>query len=358
MAELQAVWGWQPALYLFLGGLSAGTFVTAALLFFKDRERNARVVRIACWAALVCLAAGLGLLLTELSNPLRGMMMWQSFSNFASWMTIGAWALALAMVVFGLMALLSTPAVARRLGAEAGRGAAIDRVRRVLAVAGSALALVVAAYTGILLMAAPGVPLWNTLLLPCLFTVSGLDTGVALVEVIAVAIKAGVAPASSRLLSRCVAVLVVAELVVLAVFLGLAAAGGAGVESVFAAAGAQLMLGGPLAPAFWLLVVVLGLALPLAVAVMQLRRGGAGEPVRGSASAAKGTAGGEKTASSATEEKQPVAASSPAMEEKKPGHGLALAGACGALVGGCALRFIILSAGVHGDVIGALVSSL
>ena len=42
-------------------------------------------------AAVVCLIAGLLLLLSELINPVRGMMMWQSFSNFTSWMTFGAW---------------------------------------------------------------------------------------------------------------------------------------------------------------------------------------------------------------------------------------------------------------------------
>ena len=31
---LQTIWGWQPALYLFLGGMGAGTFVMAAVLFF------------------------------------------------------------------------------------------------------------------------------------------------------------------------------------------------------------------------------------------------------------------------------------------------------------------------------------
>ncbi len=331
MSELQAVWGWQPALYLFLGGLSAGTFITAALLYFKDKARSARVVCISCWLALVCLALGLALLITELTNPLRGMMMWQSFSNFTSWMTIGAWALALAMAVFFVMALLCTPAVAKRFEKDGKPSAGLDSARRVLAIVGSVLAFIVAAYTGILLMAAPGVPFWNTFILPCLFVVSGLDTGVALVEVVALT-KGGVSPQASQLMSRCVVGLVVVELVVLAVFLGMSLAGG-----VFAGASAQLVVSGPLALPFWILVVVLGLLLPMTAAVSQVRRSKVAKPA--AKPGADNTADGQAA----------IAAG---------GHGLAVAGALGALVGGCALRFIVLSAGVHGDIVGALISTL
>ena len=38
--ELQTIWSWQPALYLFLGGMGAGAFVMAAVLFLIDRTRH------------------------------------------------------------------------------------------------------------------------------------------------------------------------------------------------------------------------------------------------------------------------------------------------------------------------------
>lgn len=44
--ELQLIWGWQPALYLFLGGLGAGSFVIAACLFLFDNNRSARQLAI------------------------------------------------------------------------------------------------------------------------------------------------------------------------------------------------------------------------------------------------------------------------------------------------------------------------
>lgn len=321
MAELQSVWGWQPALYLFLGGMGAGAFVVAALLYFLDRQSNRKTICIASWAATACLVAGLLLLLSELTNPLRGMLLWQSFSNGTSWMTFGAWVVFAAVIVFGLMAVLSTEQWVKPVSKKwKGYPKARNRMRSVLAVVGIALGLCVAVYTGILLMSVPGVPLWNTLLLPCLFTVSALDTGAALVEIVAVAPKRAVlSNKTHRLLEASVVVLVVLEVAVLAAFLAtmqgsdLTTATGA-----TAAASARLLAQGMLAPFFWLLVGACGLALPLAMAI-------AGMVLR---------------------------------KRRKSGRTAMLVGAAGALVGGCALRFLVLMAGLHADVVAQAVSKI
>ena len=113
--ELQLVWGWQPALYLFLGGMGAGTFIMAAVLYLIDPLKHKRIICASMWAAPVCVGVGLLLLLLELTNPLRGLMMWQSFSHFTSWMTYGAWGAFAAIVVFGLSALLATELVRKAL---------------------------------------------------------------------------------------------------------------------------------------------------------------------------------------------------------------------------------------------------
>ena len=99
MDSLQTIWGWQPALYLFLGGLGAGTFLTAGILFLKDRGRHRRALCLGMWFSVICLCVGLLLLVTELINPLRGLMLWQSFSNFTSWMTYGAWLVFAAVIL-------------------------------------------------------------------------------------------------------------------------------------------------------------------------------------------------------------------------------------------------------------------
>ena len=321
MAELQSVWGWQPALYLFLGGMGAGAFVVAALLYFLDRQSNRKTICIASWAATACLVAGLLLLLSELTNPLRGMLLWQSFSNGTSWMTFGAWVVFAAVIVFGLMAVLSTEQWVKPVSKKwKGYPKARNRMRSVLAVVGIALGLCVAMYTGILLMSVPGVPLWNTLLLPCLFTVSALDTGAALVEIVAVAPKRAVlSNKTHRLLEASVVVLVVLEVAVLAAFLAtmqgsdLTTATGA-----TAAASVRLLAQGMLAPFFWLLVGACGLGIPLAMAI-------AGMVLR---------------------------------KRRKSGRTVMLVGAAGALVGGCALRFLVLMAGLHAAVVAQAVSKM
>lgn len=226
-----------------------------------------------------------------------------------------------AVIVFGLMAVLSTEQWVKPVSKKwKGYPKARNRMRSVLAVVGIALGLCVAMYTGILLMSVPGVPLWNTLLLPCLFTVSALDTGAALVEIVAVAPKRAVlSNKTHRLLEASVVVLVVLEVAVLAAFLAtmqgsdLTTATGA-----TAAASVRLLAQGMLAPFFWLLVGACGLGIPLAMAI-------AGMVLR---------------------------------KRRKSGRTVMLVGAAGALVGGCALRFLVLMAGLHADVVAQAVSKM
>ncbi|WP_415927520.1 NrfD/PsrC family molybdoenzyme membrane anchor subunit [Slackia piriformis] len=326
--ELQSVWGWQPALYLFLGGMGAGAFIMAAILYLKDRERNARIVCASMWAAAISLIVGLLLLLMELVTPLRGLMMWQSFSHFTSWMTYGAWGAFGAIAVFGVSAVLATPKVGVWLTGKCSWYIQHEQgVRKVLAVAGIVLGAFVAFYTGMLLMTAGSVPFWNTLLLPALFTVSAFDTGVALVELVAVALakKEAIEPGAKRFMEKCVVVLVVLEAVVLAAFLGsMLLADASTPVGAAAAASAGMFVSGQLAVWFWGLVAVLGLALPFAMAV-------------------KGLLAKEEPAGS--DAKAAAADVKPAVDVPT------LVGAAGALVGGCALRFLVLAAGIHADVV-------
>lgn len=326
---LQTMWGWQPALYLFLGGMGAGAFVMAAVLFLIDRTRHRLIVCVSMWAALASLAVGLLLLLSELITPARGLLMWQSFGHFTSWMTYGAWGAFAAMAVFAVSALLATRPVGVWLATKwkwfEKHGVAL---RRVLAVVGIVLGAFVAVYTGMLLMSAGGVPLWNTPLLPALFTVSAFDTGVALVEIVAVLLskKDALAPKARVIMERAVVVLVLVECVVMAAFLAsMLGADGQMAMGATAASSAALLVSGGLAACFWGMVVACGLVLPLVMAAAGLvlhRRGG----------------------------KKPC--------PKQLQGALMAIGAAGALIGGCELRFLILAAGIHADVVAETVRSL
>lgn len=324
MTELQFVWGWQPALYLFLGGLGAGSFVVAAIMAFADYERNRKTIGTVAVLSFACLAVGLVLLLTELTNPLRGLMMWQSFSNFSSWMAIGAWLLFAGIIAIVLAAFVTFEplrGISQRIGFVKSSEAVVAKA---LFAVGGVLSLGIAVYTGVLLMSAPGVPLWNTALLPCLFTVSALDTGVALVELVSLR-GAGDTQADHRThvaMECAVVVLVIVEAALAVMLLQSALAGGvvtAVGNASFAAAAqasAEVLLNGQLAPAFWGCFVGLGLVFPLVAALVGLTGNGISAKV------------------------------STAI------------GACGALVGGCALRFLVLMAGLHANVLVDAVSAV
>lgn len=329
---LQTVWTWQPALYLFLGGMGAGAFVAAAVLYLAKPSEHKGIVCVSMWASVLCLGVGLLLLLTELTAPLRGLMLWQSFSHFTSWMTLGAWGLLAAVIVFALSALLATSSF-RALPSRSGDAGSrrLEPVRKVLAVVGIGLGLFVAVYTGVLLMTAPGVPLWNTAFLPCLFTVSALDTGVALVELVGVALaKRDPLNVKARMvLEGAVILLVVFELAILVCFLGayvLIAPQDAWTQA--AKASADLLVTGILGPYFWIMVVALGLALPLVMALYALishRR----HEVRQDRLSTGGTL-----------------------------SVMMVVGAVGALIGGCELRFLILAAGTHADLVTSAIMSV
>ena len=314
MIEFQTVWGWQPALYLFLGGMGAGALVFAGILTLIDRKSNNTTICIAQWSAAACMAVGLLLLLSELTNPMRGVMAWESFVNPASWMTWGAWGVLAAIVIAVIAALCTMRTTAAGIAALfKGFKKARPTVCKALAVIGIIFGLFVAVYTGILLMSAPGIPP----LLPLLFTISGLDTGAALVEIIALVVRKRerMTERCSELLEKAIIVMVVLEAVVLAAFL--LTAGGEGAAGEAATASVTAITAGSLAPWFWCLVVLCGLAAPLAASLLALK-------------AKKGSDTGI----------------------------IVLSGALGALIGGCALRFLVVMAGAHADLVAETVMSI
>ena len=339
--ELQRVWGWQPALYLFLGGLGAGAFAVAACLFLFGRDDRRRALGVVAWAAFACLVVGLLLLVAELIFPLRGLMMWQSFSSPTSWMTIGAWLLFAAVVFILVVAVALTEPLAKRLKLDGKTG-----LVRACFIIGGLLSLGVAVYTGILLMNAPGVPLWDTLWLPCLFTVSALDTGVALNEIVFCVVEKKPAPRLHRVLAVSTIGLVVVEAVVVMAFIGTMAGGGGyamGAYAQAAAASAEVLVSGQLSGWFWAAFVGLGLVVPLVCAVVSLLRH------RGSA------AGAGAADEAASAEVAAVPAGAAVQTEDAT---LTWVSALSVLVGGCTLRFLVLLAGVHADVLAIEVAKL
>ena len=187
--------------YLFLGGTGAGACLVLAVLgLLAPRERVAvaidgargsvsrrssprvvlrvpepyrKLLAPGYAAALVTLALGMVFLLADVGRADRVLLLLANPT--LSFVAVGAWSLA-ACAVLAALAALAWGGFARR---------ASLRAVRVLAVALAVAALVVMAYTGLLLQSLSAVPLWASPWLPVLFVLSSLSCGAALVLAVA-----------------------------------------------------------------------------------------------------------------------------------------------------------------------------
>ncbi len=156
-------------LYLFFGGLTAGTFLVAfvADLFAAGSRRAAVTSRLAAYALIPLLVLAGFFLTSHLGKPERGLAFPVFFTNYESWMTRGGW------VVASAAPLMVTYVALWYFGFNA-------TLRRVVGLVALAPATVLGLYTGYLLSGAGFVPLWSQEYLPLLFLNSGANTGLAL----------------------------------------------------------------------------------------------------------------------------------------------------------------------------------
>lgn len=303
--EFEPVWDGIIAWYLFLAGLGAGAFV-ASVWLHRRCPGTAVMVRIGRIVAPVAVCVGLVLLIFDarggLYNPLRFTLL---LSNFGSVMTWGVVFLGGFTVVAAVVLLLDLLKRAVPLWLE---------------VAGVALAVCVAMYTGALLGVCKAFPLWNSALLPLLFLVSGLSAGAAVV------LGAGSAclpweAVRSHSLKFAHWCLIIAELVMLACLLFIT-----GYNSPAGFASVASLTGGAYAGLFWGLLVGCGLVLPIAADAWLLFR------PRPAASEVPEDVGIEGAAQDAPE---PAGA-----------RALAVVADVGVLVGGYTLRYLVIMAAV------------
>ena len=241
----EPIWNSIIAWYLFLAGLGGGAYVSAAFLRWRHPEA-VNMIRIGRVIAPVVVIVGLCLLMFDatagLHNPLRFALL---LSNFGSVMTWGV----VFLGGFTILALIG-----------AGLDLAKRRVPLWLDIAAAVFGVCVAVYTGCLLGVCKTFPLWNNALLPILFLVSAISTGMAAVLCVAIFRhpeefnRVGV----FKKFHFCLPII---ELVLVASLLFVTAsnASPAGWESV------MNLVGGDCALAFWFLFVLVGLVLPTAL---------------------------------------------------------------------------------------------
>jgi formate-dependent nitrite reductase membrane component NrfD len=211
------VWDWRIAIYLFLGGLSAGIMVMSAVAnLIKSKELPADegcCVKAPMYAPVI-LAIGMFFLWLDLQRKFNVFWFYLTFQPLSP-MSWGAWGLVLIMPVSFLYALSVVPPESRdwlRFDILKRWSDKLHPYMRKLAAVNLGLGIFLGIYTGVLLSSFVARPLWNSPILPLLFLNSALSTGASFVIMMARR------PSVKLFFTKVDIWLLVAELVIIALF--------------------------------------------------------------------------------------------------------------------------------------------
>ena len=261
-------WGLFIAIYLFCAGAGAGAFLSAITAESYSKEGFRPFVRAGYIISGPLIALGMPWLILDLGMGLREP--WRLIglvNNLGSMMTWGTIILSLFMpiaFVLGAMEIKFNwpiPFVNDILWF-------LGRFRHLFLYAGTALAVCTAIYTGLLIGVVRGVPLWNSSILPALFFISAMSSGLAATVIFAVLF-----PMEERrlmaqhffYLNQVHSLMVVIEMIFVFSWLFITAS-----ISSSGAASVAALLTGNLAPFFWFGVVFLGIVDPLTIYVYEV----------------------------------------------------------------------------------------
>lgn len=188
------VWDWPIAIYLFLLGISAGATTLSVLLRRKGAGSESGIIKATAILAPASVILGLLILIFHLARPWT---FWKLMFHyqFDSVMSMGVMLFQLYMaVLFAWLAVVFRTEIERlhrHLFKE--KFAFVDdliawlaRIERLLAPLLLLLAVLLGAYTGFLLSALKTYPLLNNPVLPVLFLISGVSSGIASTILLAV----------------------------------------------------------------------------------------------------------------------------------------------------------------------------
>ncbi len=258
------IWHWPIPLYLFLGGLAAGVLFFAALYYLSGKEEEYRyAVRKVPFLAPPALLIGLAALFIDLRHKA---FFWQLYTTIRleSPMSWGAWTLLVITAVSFIWCALHIreffPEWDWRYKWLKELEIFFSKYKRHLAWVMLIFAIITGVYTGILLSAFNARPLWNTSVLGPLFLASGLSAGAASV------VLASKNKKERLLFTKIDLIILGTELfLIVHMFMGFLASTQVQIEA------AGLFLGGPYTMVFWIFVVVLGIFIPAALDLMELR---------------------------------------------------------------------------------------
>lgn len=183
------IWDWRVALYLFLGGLSAGLAVMAGVLHLY-KKGDLTYKENASWLAPlmvpVILGAGMLFIFLDLENKLNVYHLYFTV-QILSPMSWGSWGLLLFFPLSAAFALAALPErhykwlpfdFLKKLAAF------LSSKVQIIAVLNQLIGVFIGIYTGVLLSSFVARPLWNSSILPVLFLLSALSAGAALMIVV------------------------------------------------------------------------------------------------------------------------------------------------------------------------------
>ena len=247
----QGIWRWKIAAYLFLAGTGAGAFIMGVIGDFTGSAQSAKIAM--SFGIPVVIVSSL-FLIWDLGHPEK--FFTAMLHPGTSWISRGFFILSVLMVV-GVVTVLLWVWPFNVLDANPG-------ARAVLEVIGLVFAIATCIYTGILIGIVVSRPFWNSPLLPLLFLISAVSTGIGGVFFIT-PIWLGIAGlAESKDMASFMSILAQVDLVLIiieaiAVYLYLTVVLDRAPEA------ANLLIRGKLAGLFWGGFVVVGLIVPLII---------------------------------------------------------------------------------------------
>jgi len=289
-------WGWMVVVYLYFGGLGAGSVMLSGLAHLTKREHFRGIARTGAIVAPIFVGLGCALLLFDLGRPWQ---FWRLFThiNPVSPMSLGSWFLVIFSVISMVYALFYMPPSWARFFAkfpiisgifkkfeawnepsaekdEQGNWVKglidnpfpnspnwVSSTRNFLAFIMIPLGVAVGIYTGILLGAIPARPFWNTPMVAQLFLFSALSASTGLLFLLVPLLWKG----SDRHVHREHRVLLTADLIFIIVefFIILPFIIHAQLSTHSTRVAMEMILGGPYTQIFWIGVVLLGILIPM-----------------------------------------------------------------------------------------------
>jgi protein NrfD len=263
------IWGFEIPVYLFLGGAVAGLLVIGAFFELKRGERSrSNAMALSPFLGLILISLGMGALFLDLEHKVEVFRFYLAFEptspmSWGSWILLLVYPLGLAL---GLLSLTECQRAWVREKLPAGRlwdrlAAALERVRGPLLWTAAIVGAGLGVYTGLLLGTMVARPQWHSAVLGPLFLCSGVSTGAALMLLFRLEEH------EHRALLRLDMWAIVLELALIALLLIDYATGGLAQRHAL-----YHVAGGPWTSAFWSLVVIGGLLVPLSMELIGLRR--------------------------------------------------------------------------------------